>query len=92
MWYIPRPRAPAFMTDKISACGHIAASLVKEDTAVMNFGQPFCASDKPEKCRPATAFNDRTPKTRSEGMHTHATDAWALGCLIVEVRGGAPLL
>jgi serine/threonine-protein kinase SRPK3 len=48
MWYIHRPRTLAFMIDKISACGHIAAGLVKEDTTVMNFGQPFCASDKLE--------------------------------------------
>jgi serine/threonine-protein kinase SRPK3 len=84
--------APAELVESIPAIKFMAADLVRADAVVIDFGQSFAVNAKPHDYEPATGINYRAPETRFEDEFTLATDVWSMGCLLFEIRAGAPLI
>jgi serine/threonine-protein kinase SRPK3 len=84
--------APAELVESIPAIKFMAADLVRVDAVVIDFGQSFAVNAKPHDYEPATGINYRAPETRFEDEFTLATDVWSMGCLLFEIRAGAPLI
>jgi serine/threonine-protein kinase SRPK3 len=83
--------APAGLVESIPAIKYMAADLVRMTVVVIDFGQSFAVNAKPHDYEPATGINYRAPETRFEDEYTLATDVWSMGCLLFEIRAGAPL-
>jgi serine/threonine-protein kinase SRPK3 len=85
------PHAPSSVVAPITVEKWLLSDLVLESIVIIDFGQSFSASSKPENYRPATAINFRAPETRFENRCEFATDMWSLACLIFEIRTGKAL-
>jgi serine/threonine-protein kinase SRPK3 len=82
--------APPELVENIPAKVFVDADILGEDAVIIDFGMSFEILNKPSDYRPATAVNYRAPEMRFEDAYTTATEVWSLGCLLFEIRSGAP--
>jgi serine/threonine-protein kinase SRPK3 len=85
------PFAPSQVVAPIDITRLSSPSLLKEDIVLIDFGQSFFADHPPPNYAPATPLHYLCPEAFFESRTSFASDIWALGCTIFEIRAGSPL-
>ena len=59
---------------------------------IIDFGQSFAIAHPPPDYAPAAPIHYFPPESYFEKRFCSASDVWALGCTIFEIRAGFPLI
>ncbi|KAI0079307.1 kinase-like protein [Panus rudis PR-1116 ss-1] len=87
----PGPHVPHVLVGAIEDSVFTNASLLEERVIIIDFGQSFDIASPPMGYEPATMMHYIAPESRFESRVSLATDIWALGCALFEIRAGRPL-
>jgi len=87
----PGSHAPTEIVATIDNARLAHPSILQEDIIVIDFGQSFFMEHPPKEYQPAAPIHYASPEIRFESRISSASDIWALGCTIFEMRAGFPL-
>lgn len=85
------PEAPQYVVKPFKAAQLASPDLLREELLLIDFGQAFFADHKPPSYEPATQFYYLSPEFYFDKDVGFASDVWALGCLLFEIRAGRRL-
>ena len=84
------PHAPTYLVEAISV-SDLCPDMITEHVRIVDFGQSF-RSHSPPKRGMGIPMSYMAPELLFENIAGTASDLWALGCTIYEIRAGKPLI
>jgi serine/threonine-protein kinase SRPK3 len=70
---------------------YLLPQFFQENIAIIDFGKTYATGNRPDNYTPAAGLNYMPPEMRFDDLVSNASDVWALGCLIYEIRAGSAL-
>jgi serine/threonine protein kinase len=86
----PGPHAPTYLVEAISA-SDLYRDMITEHIRIVDFGQSFRCDSPPERGI-GIPMSYMAPELLFESIAGTASDLWALGCTMYEIRAGRPLI
>jgi serine/threonine protein kinase len=84
------PHAPTYLVEAISV-SNMCLDMITEHIRIVDFGQSFRCDSPPERGM-GIPMSYMAPELLFENIAGTASDLWALGCTIYEIRAGRPLI
>lgn len=84
------PHAPTYLVEAISV-SNMCLDIITEHIRIVDFGQSFRCDSPPERGM-GIPMSYMAPELLFENIAGTASDLWALGCTIYEIRAGRPLI